>query len=81
MNFSNLALKKPASSADGQPHFFKRDCKGNTFFEFSKIFNQKFGEILMPQTGLKRTLRPPVSERGRKGRYFFGTCKFFCPKN
>ena len=27
------------------PAFSKRDCKGNTFFEFSKIFNQKIDKF------------------------------------
>ena len=62
------------------PAFFKRDCKGNTFFEFSKIFNQKIENSAI-QMSCKRTLRPPVSERGRKGRNFFLTCKLFRKKN
>jgi|GEM_PF-4466150 len=30
------------------PAFFKRDCKGNTFFEISKIFNRKIEKFCDP---------------------------------
>ena len=34
-----------------KPRFFKRDCKGNTFFEISKIFDAKKSKNFALQKG------------------------------
>ena len=76
MNSFNFGAKKTSLSADGQPYLAIGIAKVVTFFE-SANFSKKFSKNFFDPKCCKRTLRPPVSERGRKGSYFFLSCKFF----
>jgi len=61
-SFSILALKKPASSADGQTAFFQaRIAKVRTIFESAKFFAKNFKKNVF-----KELCNPPLSNGDAK---------------